>query len=122
MISQIELHNFMSHEHTVIEPAAGLTVLVGPNNCGKSAVVAAMQILCRNENSTYVLRHGQRECSVTLQTDEGHTIQWRRKNSPSYVIDGQVYDRLRGHGVPDELHQALHLPLVDGGDDTDFDV
>ena len=55
VIKRIELINFMSHEHTVIEPAAGLTVLVGPNNCGKSAIVTALQILCHNDNSTYVL-------------------------------------------------------------------
>jgi predicted ATP-dependent endonuclease of OLD family len=42
MIKRIELTNFMSHEHTVLEPAAGLTLLIGPNNCGKSAVVAAL--------------------------------------------------------------------------------
>ena len=50
MITRIELTNFMSHAHTVIEPAPGLTVLVGPNNCGKSAVVAALQIICQNAN------------------------------------------------------------------------
>ena len=48
MIRSIELHNFMSHERTIIEPADGLTVLVGPNNCGKSAVVSALGILCEN--------------------------------------------------------------------------
>ena len=122
MITRIELVNFMSHAHTVIEPAAGLTVLVGPNNIGKSAVVAALQILCHNENSTYVLRHGEKECSVTIQTDDNHTIEWRRKTSPSYVIDGQTFDRLRNSGLPDELHLALRLPKVDGGGDADFDV
>src|SRR5271157_856189 len=103
MIRRITLHNYMSHAHTVIEPAAGLTVLVGPNNCGKSAVIAALQILSSNENSTYVMRHGAKECSVKVETDDGHTIQWRRKNAPSYLIDGQVFDRLRGSGLPDEL-------------------
>lgn len=122
MIKRIELTNFMSHVHTVIEPAAGLTVLVGPNNCGKSAVVAALQILCRNDNSTYVLRHGQRECSVKVECDDGHVIEWRRKDSPSYKIDGKHFDRLRKGGLPDELHQALRLPTVDAGDETDFDV
>ncbi|MBL9125494.1 MAG: AAA family ATPase, partial [Planctomycetaceae bacterium] len=122
MITRIELTNFMSHAHTVIEPAAGLTVLVGPNNVGKSAVVAALQILCHNENSTYVLRHGAKECSVKVETDDGHRIEWRRKNSPSYVIDGQTFDRLKGSGLPDELHRALRLPKVDAGSDADFDV
>ena len=122
MIKRIELTNFMSHVHTVIEPAAGLTVLVGPNNCGKSAVVAALQILCRNDNSTYVLRHGQRECSVKVECDEGHVIEWRRKDSPSYKIDNKTFDRLKRGGLPDELHQALRLPKVEAGDETDFDV
>ena len=122
MITRIELTNFMSHEHTVIEPAAGLTVMIGPNNCGKSAIVAALQILCSNENSTYVMRHGAKDCSVKVETDDGHTIEWRRKNSPSYVIDGQKFDRLRGSGLPDELHAALRLPKVEAGDDNDFDV
>lgn len=51
MIRRIELINFMSHRRTLIEPAAGLTVLVGPNNCGKSAVVSALQILCDKGSS-----------------------------------------------------------------------
>jgi exonuclease SbcC len=59
---------------------------------------------------------------VKIVCDDGHTIEWRRKNSPSYQIDGQLFDRLRGTGLPDELHQALRLPKVDAGDDSDFDV
>lgn len=122
MIKRIELKNFMSHEHTVIEPAAGLTVLIGPNNVGKSAIIAALQILCYNENSTYVMRHGTKQCSVTVETDDGHIIKWQRKTSPSYVIDGQKFDRLGRNAVPDELHQVLKLPKVDGSGQEQFDV
>jgi len=122
MITRIELTNFMSHKRTVIEPAPGLTVLIGPNNIGKSAIVAALQILCHNENSTHVMRHGERECQVVVETDDGHTIEWRRKTSPSYKIDGQSFDRLRSGGLPDELHKALKLPKVDAGNEADFDV
>lgn len=122
MITRIELTNFMSHEHTVLEPAGGLTVLVGPNNCGKSAVVTALQILCSNDNSTYVTRHGAKECSVEVQTDDGHVVQWRRKKSPSYVIDGTEFSRLQQSGLPDELHQVLRLPKVEAGSEVDFDV
>lgn len=122
MITRIELTNFMAHKHTVIEPAAGLTVLVGPNNVGKSAVVAALQILCYNDNSTYVLRHGERECSVKVETDDGHVVEWRRKSAPSYVVDSQAFDRLRGNGLPDEVHQALRLPRAEADSDPGFDV
>ena len=110
----------MSHEHTVIEPSEGLTVLVGPNNCGKSAVVTALQILCHNDNSTYVTRHGQKECSVRVETDDGHVIEWARKNSPRYTIDGQLFDRLR-NALPEELFQTLGMPKVTSGD-QEFDV
>src|SRR5271155_5294990 len=113
MIRRIVLENFMSHAHTVIEPADGLTVLVGPNNCGKSAVVAALQILCHNDNSTYVTRHNEKECSVTVETDDGHVVQWcRRNNSPKYIIDGQPFERLDKAGLPDSLQQVLRLPKV----------
>ncbi len=122
MIKRIELINFMSHAHTVIEPAAGLTVLVGPNNCGKSALVAALQILCHNDNSTYVLRHQAKDCQIIVETQEGHVIEWSRKKSgsPKYTINGKPFDRLK-RNVPPELHAALRLPKVTS-DKQEFDV
>lgn len=113
----------MSHKHTVLELAEGLTVLVGPNNCGKSAVVGAMQILCHNENSTYVTRHGERECTVKAETCDGHTVEWRRKSgSPQYTIDGHIFDRLRSGRPPDELHRALRIAKVATEGGQEFDV
>ena len=122
MIKRIELVNFMSHERTVIEPANGLTVLVGPNNCGKSAFVTALQILCHNAKSSYVLRHGAKECEIIVETDDGHIVKWSRKKSgsPKYVINGEEFDRLRG-GIPSELHAILGLDKVNCEKDQ-FDV
>lgn len=122
MIKRIELVNFMSHERTVIEPADGLTVLVGPNNCGKSAFVTALQILCHNAKSSFVLRHGTKQCEIIVETDDGHIVNWSRKKSgsPKYVINGEEFDRLRG-GVPEELHEILGLDKVNCEKDR-FDV
>lgn len=106
-----------------MELADGLTVFVGPNNCGKSAVVAALQILCNNDNSTYVTRHNERECSIAIDTDDGHSVQWSRKNnSPRYMIDGQPFDRLERGGVPDILHDVLRLRKVVAEGNREFDV
>ena len=98
MIKRIELVNFMSHEHTVIEPSDGLTVLIGPNNCGKSAIVNALQVLCNNGKSTYVLRHGAKECQIVVETDAGDSIRWSRKKSgsPKYEINGKLSTGSRG--------------------------
>ena len=73
----------MSHEHSVFELTEGLNVLVGPNNCGKSAVVTALQILCYNDTSTFVLRHEARECSIQVESGDGHVVRWARKKSGS---------------------------------------
>lgn len=122
MITRIELRNFMSHEHTVIEPAAGLTVIVGPNNCGKSALVAALKVLCQNGRNKHVVRHGAKECSVEVHTSDGHKIRWRRRNdSTSYLIDDTPFDRLKT-GIPDQLHQLLRLPEVPVSDKESFDI
>ena len=71
VIRSIVLKNYMSHRHTVIELAEGLTVIVGPNNCGKSALVSALQCLVRAPRGRYMMRHGAALTSVTIETSEG---------------------------------------------------
>lgn len=111
----------MSHPRTVIEPADGLTVLTGENNTGKSAVISALQILCRNISGDYMVRHGQRECRITVETEEGHVLEWKRKNGVvSYTVNGREVHRLRG-SVPGDLHDLLRMPLVETEGDP-FDV
>ncbi|MBS1809099.1 MAG: AAA family ATPase [Acidobacteria bacterium] len=44
MITKIELTNFKSHAHTVIEPGR-VTAFVGPNGCGKSSFLEAVNSL-----------------------------------------------------------------------------
>lgn len=121
MIRRIVLENFMSHSRTEIEPARGLTVLIGPNNCGKSAMVSALQTLCSNIAGDFMVRHGEKECRVTIETDDGHSVTWRRhRGAVSYLIDGREVPR----GVtPDDLHEVLRLPKVVSEDGKDqFDI
>jgi len=122
MLKRITLHNFMSHSHTVIDLSPGLTVLTGPNNCGKSAFVSALQILAENSSGDFMVRHGAKECSVIVETDDGHTVEWKRKKKTvSYCIDGEDFHRLR-NSVPDKLRQVLKLSKVKAGDNDPFDV
>jgi exonuclease SbcC len=90
MIRRITLQNYMAHTYTVIEPSEGLTVLVGPNNCGKSAVVSALQTLCNNASGDYMVRHDEKEAQITVETDDDHSAKagssWERdKAKPSGV-------------------------------------
>ncbi len=120
MIRKIVLSNFMAHVQTELRLADGLTVLVGPNNIGKSTVALALKILARNTNSNFVLQHEQKECSVLVETSDGHSIEWIKKKSPSYRINGQAKDRLGRGGTPPELDVTLRLAPVEF-EDKDFE-
>jgi len=112
MIRRIELINFMCHPHTVIDPAEGLTVLAGPNNCGKSAVVVALRTLCENIRGDFMVKHGESDCRVRVETDDGHELEWRRQSGTvSYKVNGREIHRLQG-STPDDLHELLRLPKV----------
>ena len=78
MIRRITLENYMSHARTVIEPADGLTVLVGPNNCGKSAVVSALQTVCGQHAGDFMVRHGQKVCRITIELPESMSLKDKR--------------------------------------------
>ncbi len=122
MIKRIELKNFMSHKKSVIEPAEGLTVIVGENNSGKSAIVDALQVLCGNVKGDYMVRHGEKECSVKVETSENDVVEWKRKGTTvSYNINGKDIHRLGG-SVPDELHEILRMPKVETEGGDPFDV
>ncbi len=120
MIRRIVLSNFMAHAKTELQLADGLTVLVGPNNIGKSTVAVALKILARNTNSNFVMQHERKECSISVETSEGHSIQWIKRKSPSYVINGQPKDRLGRGGTPPELEETLRLAPVEF-EDKDFE-
>jgi exonuclease SbcC len=124
MITRIILDNYMSHARTVIEPAPGLTVILGPNNCGKSAIVSALQTLCGDNDGDFMVRHGEKTCQVTVETDDGHTIAWRRKSkSVSYVLDGVEVHRVGRGNLPDNLNALLRLPKVNHPNgEKQFDV
>lgn len=119
MIRKIVLDNFMAHGHTVIEPAAGLTVLIGPNNCGKSAIIHALEMICYNsEAADYAIRHGTKKATVTIETQDEdgtvHTISWwRKEKTAGYVIDGREISGIGRSKIPDDLHQHLRMPLIE---------
>lgn len=125
MLRRIILENFMSHGRTEIDLADGLTVLTGPNNCGKSAVVAALQIIAANGKSNHVLRHGQKRCRITVETDDGHIICWERKKTVvKYTLDGEDIHRV-GASVPESVQHVLRLNPVEakvGKSEHEYDI
>jgi DNA repair ATPase RecN len=113
MIRKIILENFMSHKRTVIEPADGLTLITGENNCGKSAIAVALEAVSGHTMGNFMLRHGEKKAKVILELDNedgAHTIEWNRsKNSQGWSVD----DLEDSRGKPEILDAVLRLPQVE---------
>lgn len=113
MIRKIILENFMSHKRTVIEPADGLTLITGENNCGKSAIAVALEAVSGHTMGNFMLRHGEKKARVILELDNedgAHTIEWNRsKNSQGWSVD----DLEDSRGKPEILDAVLRLPQVE---------
>jgi exonuclease SbcC len=117
MIRKIELVNFMSHAHTVIEPGPGLNVLIGPNNCGKSAVFVALRCAVRRIADDFMVRHDQKFCEVTLTMADGTIVGFRRRKTPTFRLnddDGMGFSAENAA----KLAEAAKLPEVTHPDGT----
>lgn len=75
-ITKIEVRDFRSYEHAILEPDEGLTIIVGPNAAGKTNLVEAIQLTTeassfRKPQWAEVVRWGCERAVVTLTAREG---------------------------------------------------
>jgi len=89
MAVEVWIKNYQSirEAHLVIE---GFTVISGPNNSGKSALMRALRGPLENTPGDKFVRHGAEFCSVKYGFPDGRTVEWRKgpKVKPTYIIDG----------------------------------
>lgn len=139
MIRKFVLDNFMAHGHTELDLDPGMTVLTGPNNTGKSALVEGLRCLATNPPPKAFIRHGADKARVEahLEDEDGKVtkVAWvRRKASAVYELtppgpdhepgEPEVFAKLgKGH-VPEEVRAALRLDPVtlETGQDVDVHI
>ncbi|AYO30533.1 hypothetical protein D2962_07770 [Biomaibacter acetigenes] len=92
-IKSIKLVNFQSHKNTEISLDEGLTVILGPTDQGKSAIIRALKWVLYNEpRGTDFITVGCKYCRVTLEMSNGTVIiRERDGNKNRYILrkDGQ---------------------------------
>jgi exonuclease SbcC len=122
MIKRIILKDFLVHRHTEIELGSGLTVIAGPNNSGKSAVVEGLRCLATNPIPQYFIRHGAKEARVSVELEGGVVVSWVRKPKyATYEISSpgedkpEVYAKF-GRTPPEDVSRLLRLDKVDVDD------
>ncbi|BBW98944.1 AAA family ATPase [Geobacillus subterraneus] len=74
-IEKIEIENFQSHEHSVIECSQGLNVFVGESKQGKTAVLRALSWLYENKPAgKRIVRQGASYAKVTVWLSNGYKV------------------------------------------------
>ena len=118
MIQKLSIKNYQSHTDTELELGA-LTVLVGPSNSGKSAVVRAFRALAGNQTGKDFITVGQTTTQISATTDQGTIVLTKGKPEDSYVIlpaddpkNPKRFTKL-GVGVPQDVTDFLGIEPKD---------
>lgn len=92
-IKGIEVKNFIGIKEFRWNPSPGINIIEGPKGTGKSSVVEALETAFANQKRrTEVIRHGEDEATIFIETDTGLEIDRRLRN------DRADYLKLRQEG------------------------
>lgn len=109
MLQKLTIRNFQKHERLVIDFDPLVTVLTGPSDYGKTAVLRALRWLATNRPSgDAFIRHGGDSVKASLRVD-GHLVdRIKSKGKNLYRVDGEVYKAF-GSDVPEGVLQLLNI-------------
>jgi len=122
MLRSIELWDFESHEHTLIDDlSAALNAFVGDSNVGKTSIVRALMLVAYNEFDPDSVRVGARRCKVKVVTDKGSVKVTRGPKDNLWEIKrpGQPdleLDKVGRVAAPPQAGEVVGLSMVKLGD------
>jgi exonuclease SbcC len=123
MSVSVRVQNFQSIEDETLV-IDGLTVITGPNNSGKTAILRATKGVFTNAPAGPLVRHGAAHLTVTIAFDDGTEIVWEKgwekpgrkgKTVNRYKLNGTWLKDV-GRGVPPEI-AALGVGEIAAGSD-----
>lgn len=123
-IKSLYCEDFQSHSKTKIDlaPEGGLTILWGPTDSGKTAIVRALRLLFYNVPSgTDFIRVGRSTAIVAIELSDGTKVVRERSKSVNryrIVKEGKSPQIFEGFGasVPLEVQEATGVRVVSIGD------
>ena len=104
-----------------------VTVIAGPGDAGKSAILRAIRAAFLNDGNDRDIRHGEKACSVELDFEDGITVIWSkaRGKGGEYTIahppqegeDGCTFEKFSktGGAVPEEVQAIFGVAEVELG-------
>lgn len=110
---KVRVRNFQSLEDVSLT-IKGLTVVTGPNNSGKTALMRAIRGVFENSPSGPLVRYGEEKLTVDIEFDDGKSVTWEKGSKDnSYVINGYKLETV-GRGAPTELAELGVKPIQVG--------
>jgi DNA repair protein SbcC/Rad50 len=115
MIKKIEIENFQSHKKTVLEFDAGVNVIIGESDAGKSAINKALNWVVNNRPSGEAFRSNWGgDTRVSIWVDDKKITRLKKGTTVNqYIIEQkgreeQIYNSF-GQNVPDEVVKILNM-------------
>jgi len=110
-VIRVSVKNFQSIAQSSVE-IDGLTIVTGPNNSGKTALMRAIRGVFTNAKGNNFVRHGTDACEVTVEFADGNVVTWEKgKSLNRYTVNGKLLDKV-GQGVPDEVEAMGVYPIT----------
>lgn len=113
MFKQIELINFQSHKHTVLDLKPGINVITGKSHVGKSSIFRAIRWVVFNRplNVDFLSFFAKKDepCIVRIVLDSGDVVERiKGKNLNLYKLNGTEFKAIRTD-VPKEIKDVLRI-------------
>jgi DNA repair exonuclease SbcCD ATPase subunit len=121
MIQRIELWDFESHEHTVLDDISpALNLICGESNSGKTSIVRALKLVAYNQFDPRSVRVGATKCVVQVDTERGRVKVTRGPKHNAWEVTKtgrptQYFDKVGVNIVPDAA-EVIGLNIVTLGD------
>lgn len=114
-IKYVKIKNFLSHKDTTIKFSSGVNAVIGDSDCGKSAVIKALDWVINNKPSGDEFVSwwaGKEPTSVEIGINGHKVIRQRTKSTNTYQLDkGDLYKAF-GQGVPEDIQKVLNIKDV----------
>jgi len=111
---KVRVKNFQSIKDAEVE-VEGFTVITGPNNSGKTALIRAIRGAFQNTSGTGFVRHGEKSCRVEVELGPEEGFAWEKKatGKAAYEFGSKVVNPGKST-VPQEVAD-LGVCSIDAG-------
>lgn len=110
MFESLTIKNFQSHEESSLDFCAGVNVITGDPNNGKTSILRCLTLLSQNRPSgfRYHSNFTDKPTEIILKVD-GHTVSFKKdEKNATYQLDDEKWRKF-GTSVPDKIINLLNL-------------